>query len=465
MLRIMRFPPPLRYSLPLLVLFLGLLATLLEYDLNLRNDLSRHLDEVTASALATCGRLARLANGLQANAGTEILQNDITASSGEPWIQNVAVVDMNGKILAATKPEWRGQPVGETLLRQAAQLIGPEKQPASISSEDSSSVRCAYPYGSAESPSGWVVAEFDRLAALEDAKGDAWRQLGWSASSVGLACLVVWTLLHFGFAARLARLAASVRAFGEDQSHLPALVRGGDEVAEVSAAFVAMSERLRHREQEQLRLEREVLDASERERQRIGRDLHDGLGQHLTAASMASGALARSLATGQSPLAERAEGIAGQLRAAIAETRSLSHGLAPIELADEGFMAALGALADSIRGRTAVRCVFECPQPVRVANIDTATHLYRIAQEAVTNALKHADASEIRIGLGQRDGALILEVDDDGDGFEPEAVPPAATGIGLRVMRYRARLIGGDLVIGSPPAGGTRVACHIPFLS
>ncbi len=463
MLKGMRFPPPLRYSLPLLVLLLGLLATVLEYDLNLRNDLERHLDEVTTTGLAACGRLARLAPGPKGQPDAELLQKDIMASVGEPWSQNIAVVDLSGRIIAASRPEWRQAMVSGTSLSQAAQLIGPEKQPATLTAEDSSSVLCAYPSGPADSPTAWVVAEFDRLAAIEDAKGDAWRQLGWSAGSVGLACLIVWALLHFGFAARLGRLAANVRAFGEGRTRLPATVSGGDEVAEVSAAFLAMGERLRQREEEQLRLERELLDASERERHRIGRDLHDGLGQHLTAASMASGALARSLAAEQPDFAARAEGIAGQLRAAIAEARSLSHGLAPVALADDGLMAALGALSESTRSGAGIRCVFECPQPVQISSVDTATHLYRIAQEAVANALKHAAASEIRIGLEQRNGVLALEVDDDGEGLEPDSSTRTKPGMGLQVMRYRARLIGGELHIGSPPAGGTRVTCQIPF--
>src|SRR6185369_17593546 len=126
MLGAMRFPPPLRYSLPLLVLLLGLLATVLEYDLNLRNDLERHLDEVTAAGLAACGRLARLAGVTAGKLDAELLQKDITASVGEPWIQNIAVIEPGGKILAASKPEWRGTAVNETLLRRAAQLIGPE---------------------------------------------------------------------------------------------------------------------------------------------------------------------------------------------------------------------------------------------------------------------------------------------------------------------------------------------------
>jgi signal transduction histidine kinase len=122
-------------------------------------------------------------------------------------------------------------------------------------------------------------------------------------------------------------------------------------------------------------------------------------------------------------------------------------------------MSALVSLAESTSRGGTVRCVFECAEPIHVAEAEVADHLYRIAQEAVNNALKHAAPSEIRIGLERQNGALVLEVDDDGEGLNESA--PLATGIGLRVMRYRARLIGGALEIGSPPAGGTRVCCRV----
>jgi signal transduction histidine kinase len=222
-----------------------------------------------------------------------------------------------------------------------------------------------------------------------------------------------------------------------------------------------MAAKLREREREKARLEREVLEISESERRRIGHDLHDGLGQRLTAASMSVNALISALKTDAPGLAERVEDIGRQLREAIVETRSHSHGLAPVALVDDGLMLALGTLAESSNRGGAVRCVFECPEPVRLADAEVAGHLYRIAQEAVNNALKHGAPSEIRIGLERRNGSLVLEVDDDGEGFDGSA--QAGDGIGFRVMRYRAELIGGSLTIGSAPAGGARVSCQVKF--
>ncbi|HSI14185.1 MAG TPA: sensor histidine kinase [Chthoniobacter sp.] len=203
-------------------------------------------------------------------------------------------------------------------------------------------------------------------------------------------------------------------------------------------------------------MERELMAITERERHRIGEDLHDSLGQKLTAASLTANALVLEAATPE--LTTLAEGLGRQLREAIAETRALSHGLAPVSPQADGLMHALRALAGSTAHSVGVRCVFECPTPVPLKNPAVAIQLYRIAQEAVTNAIKHATAGEIRIGLERAGETVTMEVEDDGVGL-PENESPA-TGIGLRVMRHRAQIIGGALEIGASPAGGTRVSCH-----
>ena len=187
--------------------------------------------------------------------------------------------------------------------------------------------------------------------------------------------------------------------------------------------------------------------------------MHDSLGQRLTAAALSSGALARTLKAHAPEYSDQAESIAHELCDAIAEARAISHGLAPVDLIDDGLMMTLGRLAEDTSRASNIRCIFECEPAVCVANPKIAQHLYRIAQEAVANALKHAAASEIRIGLECRNGSLILEVEDDGDGFDETAAP--ADGIGLRVMRYRARLIDALFEIGAAPAGGTRVSSQV----
>jgi len=454
----MRFPPPIRITAPLLALAVGLVATFFEYRLNLDLDLGRHLAEVRQSADSNGRRLARLSEDLLP-AAQPALQADLKGMTELPQFEIAGVVDEKGRVLADSTGTLRGKLATATRLAKAAALITPSGETSIQHGEDARTVLSAHPFRLAPGVTGWVLLELDRAAAIAATKADARIQLAWMASAMGLLSFALWAVLHFGFAARLGQLADRMRALGEGSVDAAGLPSGSDEVGKVSAAFTAMAARLRERETEQLRLEREVLEISEGERRRIGQDLHDGLGQQLTAASMTANALVGVLKTDASALAERGEDIGRQLREAIAETRSLSHGLAPVALVDDGLMGALGLLAEGTSRAGAGRCVFECPRPVRMADAEVAGHFYRIAQEAVNNALKHAAPSEIRIGLEQRDGWLVLEVDDDGEGFAENSSPN--DGIGLRVMRYRVRLLGGVLEIDSAPAGGARVCCRV----
>jgi signal transduction histidine kinase len=318
----------------------------------------------------------------------------------------------------------------------------------------------AYPFAMGPYKTGWVLVVFDRGDAVVKAIADARAQLGLATAAMTLVGLCLWGGLHFGFAVRLARLSQAVRKFGEGSADRVEALSGGDELQQLSAAFATMAARLGEREAERIWLQGEILEKTERERRRIGQDLHDSLGQQLTAASLATSGLITALESAAPPLVRHAENLQRQLRESIVEVRALSHGLTPVALEDNGLMHALRGLAEATVRSTGVHCVFECPQAVRVPEVALAGNLYRVAQEAVNNALKHAAPNEVRIGLERHEARLVLEVDDDGEGL-PE--PPAADrGIGLRVMRHRALLFGGTFEIGSSPAGGTRMVCTIP---
>jgi len=460
----MQFPPPARYYAPLLVLVFGLATTWLDYQLNLSNDLARNLKDVEAQAQATGTRLARRSAHQMERGEAILLAEDLAAWAHEPWLKQAALVDSHGVILDESDKRFAGQRAMETPFAPAMKLAetkGAAAGETGIPDPEGALLLDAYPFSMGPKGTGWVLVVFDRAEAMAQAGADARRQLRWMALSITFLCFCLWAALHFGFAARLARLAQAVRDFGEGRTTQVKELPGADEVHALSAAFAAMGARLTEREAERVRLEREILETSERERRRIGRDLHDGIGQQLTAVSLATSGLITALESAAPLLIPQAENLGGQIRETIAAVRALSHGLAPVALQDDGLMHALHELADST-GRTArLRCVFECPTPVRVPEADIAGHLYRIAQEAVNNALKHAAPAEIRIGLERRNGAVVLEVDDDGDGLPEKRTD--GSGIGLEVMRHRAQIAGGTLEIGSAPAGGTRIACTVPI--
>jgi len=210
---------------------------------------------------------------------------------------------------------------------------------------------------------------------------------------------------------------------------------------------------------ERKRLEKENLEISEREQRRIGQDLHDGLCQHLAGIEMLSQVLAQKLAP-RSRAAARATEIARAVREAISETRLLARGLSPVTLESEGLMSALAELALNTEKLFQTRCEFDCPETVKFPDHAAATHLFRIAQEAVSNAVKHGKAKKIWIQLRQTADGITVAVTDDGGGFPAKFSP--GSGMGLRIMQARIGMVGGTVTIERLPAGGTCVLFMAP---
>ncbi|MGA3283471.1 MAG: PAS domain-containing protein [Verrucomicrobiota bacterium] len=211
---------------------------------------------------------------------------------------------------------------------------------------------------------------------------------------------------------------------------------------------------------ERHRLEREILEISDREQARIGQDLHDGLCQQLVSLGFDNHSLEQQLAARALPETAAAQKMGEVLDDVITEARALSRGLFPVQLETDGLNLALQQLAASTCARTKVNCRVDCPQPVFVRDNTVATHLYRIAQEAVNNAVKHSRAGSILIQLQASQNRVELKISDDGIGI---SLPLNATrGMGMHIMAYRARTIGGVLNIERGPKGGTVVSCFAP---
>jgi PAS domain S-box-containing protein len=208
---------------------------------------------------------------------------------------------------------------------------------------------------------------------------------------------------------------------------------------------------------ERRRLEREILDISDREQARIGQDLHDGLCQQLVSAAFACNLLSHKLVAIGPTEADAAREIAGWLDEAISQARALARGLYPVKLEADGLTSALQELAEYVNDRFGITCVVENPEAVLIADNAVATHLYRIAQEAVINAVKHSQANRVLIKLTSADGNISVSVHDNGIGI-PEVI---TTGMGLHIMRYRTRMIGGSLQIERDSNGGTVIVCSV----
>ena len=209
---------------------------------------------------------------------------------------------------------------------------------------------------------------------------------------------------------------------------------------------------------ERRRLQEGYSEAVWRQQRLIAQELHDGLGQQLTGLGFMSQSLTERLRNSEEAMS--AGRLTEGLKEALEQIRGLAKGVFPVAPDDdEGLMTALRQLAESTSAATGVDCRLDCPAKVLVENNQVAIHLYRIAQEAVTNAVKHGRPSKIVIRLGSSPEELRLEVTDDGVGMsKPDG---RSAGSGLRIMRYRAAAIGATLRIDDAPGGGTRVACVV----
>ena len=211
---------------------------------------------------------------------------------------------------------------------------------------------------------------------------------------------------------------------------------------------------------ERRELEREILQISDEEQRRIGRDLHDVLGQKLAGVAFLSKVLSQRLAAASSADAEQAAEIANLVSETVAHARAISRGLCPVELSEGGLQKALEEMAAGVEEVFGIPCAFEYGLTKATSDRNTAIHLHRITQEAVNNATRHGQPEHVWIALTEEDGGVVLTVRDDGVGLPDDA--DTKGGMGLRIMKYRADIIGASLDVSRAPDGGTVLVCALP---
>src|SRR6266536_2248810 len=210
---------------------------------------------------------------------------------------------------------------------------------------------------------------------------------------------------------------------------------------------------------ERRRLDQEIAQVADRERRRLGQDLHDRLGQHLTGTALAAQVLKEKLAAKSAPEVTEAEKLVHYVEEGIDLTRNLARGFFSPELEAEGLSVSLECLAENISERFAVNCIFHGERLIPMRDPEVATQLYRIAQEAVINAAKHAAAENIDIRVTVNGSELALAITDDGVGI-PDKLPDSK-GLGLRLMRHGAALIGATLSVQRHGGNGTAAICKL----
>lgn len=233
-----------------------------------------------------------------------------------------------------------------------------------------------------------------------------------------------------------------------------------DRVSQRTQELHLANEELRHQFAVHRRFEEEILTITKREQVRIGQDLHDDLGQQLAGIWCLTRVLEKNLNLQQSKEAPSAARISELLEKALVTSRSLAQGLLPVTPEPLGLMSGLLALAVRVSEMFHIKCEFECAEPVLVEDNNAATHLYRIAQESISNAVKHGHAKNVTIELAADEAGITLSIWNDGTPLPASAL---TEGMGLRIMRYRAGIIGGSLQIQNHEGGGVVVACTMPL--
>lgn len=210
-------------------------------------------------------------------------------------------------------------------------------------------------------------------------------------------------------------------------------------------------------------LEKEILRISEEERRNLGQDLHDGLGQMLTGIHLISKNLAQKLGANELTGYQEVQEISEMVKEADEYAKALARGLVHVDMKKEGLNAALKQLAVQVEKLFNITCEVNMEADININNEMQGMHLYRIAQESISNAVKHGKANNIEIFLRKNNGSLKLSVKDDGIGFAKSQQEKKENGMGIHIMRYRANVLSGRLEIFETGDQKTNVVCSIPY--
>jgi signal transduction histidine kinase len=233
-------------------------------------------------------------------------------------------------------------------------------------------------------------------------------------------------------------------------------------VCERTEKLNKVNEQLMQQIDQRKTLEKEILNISEKEQQRFGQELHDSLGQQLTGISFMAHVLQQKLSQKNLPETEDIRKISALVNEAARQARALAKGLHPVDLDSGSLISSLEELAHSTERLFAVRCDFEYEKNIELHDAESAVHLYRIAQEAITNAIKHAKAEKITIHLFDEDQNGILTIKNDGEPF-PKKNQTSNDGMGLQIMAHRVDLLGGQMTINKDLKDGTVIQCIFPI--
>ncbi len=321
---------------------------------------------------------------------------------------------------------------------------------------------------------GWILkithARDDAFAPVGALSRDVLTLL-LSTSLFGIATIL--GVLSFTVVRPIRKLNKATAQLGKGELDTRVAVTSSDEIGQLASSFNEMATNLKearaqlaHAAETALAranlAERKIINISEETQQRIGRELHDDLGQQLTGVAFMSEVLSQHLKSEEHPDARNASKITTLINEAISKTRRLAHGLYPVEMKESGLRAMLMNLASTMESIYRIECELACEGKDRIDSPLAITNLFRIAQEAIHNSVKHSGASKVTLRLRSTQDATILEIADNGCGIGDAKSLEAKGGLGMHTMRYRASLLGATLSVAGSPAHGTRVTVTVP---
>jgi signal transduction histidine kinase len=230
-------------------------------------------------------------------------------------------------------------------------------------------------------------------------------------------------------------------------------------IQERTAELVKSNQALQAEIKERKRIEKEILEITQEEQRRFGSRLHDGLCQELTGILMFAKNLTQKMEKENRLDIAELKKITDLLRQVIGQARNTARGLYPGEMEGASLMHSLQELTSNTQSTSGVSCRFHCPEPIFIDDNDVATHLYRIAQEGISNAVLHGKPQSIEVGFTRNDGHINLILKDDGVGFIYD--PQSSKGIGLKIMKYRAHMMGGTFQIEPNSPRGIILKCSL----
>ncbi|WP_265596313.1 ATP-binding protein [Verrucomicrobium sp. BvORR106] len=448
----------LHLLVPAAVACFGMALIVVGYLRNEQQLRERSRKELWDNAYREGTRLSHIAQHLLRKGLVQAADLELSYVALSPHLALAVICDGDDVVRHASQIQWRGVSLKETPLEAIVpRLAGIRKE---LNGQvaifpDGEQLWAVFPFFERSTTTPFVVVlSYDLVGPKKEATRLARHES--ISQSLGLlgGSLVLWMMLDALITRRIARILTYAKQVASGRSPgVPAT--GADEIGAVGQAFADTVGQLRS-------TEKQLLEAAEQERWRLGMDLHDDICQRIAAAQLKAGVLGVSLARENSPHSVLAKQVAEQLSDAADIARGYARGLAPATLDRDGLNAALRDMTGHLTKAFGVPMhhdtdprVLELPDPTQV-------HLFRIAQELATNAAKHARASFINISLAFRDRFLELKVESDGRRFEMDSGP--MTGMGLQLVNQRVRALSGRLLFleRDEPGGGTVVVCVVP---